>query len=140
MRCTTVQFVDTNILLYAISRDPAEQDKAKSASEILSGRDLALSAQVLQEFYVQATRASRPDPITHRQAVRLIESFHRFPVQDITSAIVMAALDARERFQLSYWDSAIIEASRAMGCTEVLSEDMGDGQDYAGVRVTNPFS
>ena len=75
----------------------------------------------------------------HRQAVRLIESFRRFPVQDITSAIVIAALDARERFQLSYWDSAIIEASRAMGCTEVLSEDMGDGQDYAGVRVTNPF-
>jgi hypothetical protein len=34
---------------------------------------------VLQEFYVQATRASRPDPITHQQAVRLIESFRRFP-------------------------------------------------------------
>jgi predicted nucleic acid-binding protein len=134
-----VQFVDTNILLYAISQDPAEQDKAKCANEILSGRDLALSAQVLQEFYVQATRTSRPDPITHRQAARLIESFRRFPVQDITSAIVMAALGTRERFQLSYWDSAIIEASRAMGCTEVLSEDMGGGQDYAGVRVTNPF-
>jgi predicted nucleic acid-binding protein len=134
-----VPFIDTDILLYAISQDPAEQGKAKSANEILSGRDLALSVQVLQEFYVQATRASRPDPITHRQAVRLIESFRRFPVQDMTSAIVMAALDARERFQLSYWDSAIIEASRAMGCTEVLSEDMGNGQDYAGVRVTNPF-
>src|ERR1700677_780237 len=139
MRCTTVQFVDTNILLYAISRDPAERDKARGADEILSSRDLALSVQVLQEFYVQATRASRPDPITHQQAVRLIESFRRFPVQDITSAIVMAALAARDRFQLSYWDSAIIEASRAMGCTEVLSEDMGDGQDYAGVRVANPF-
>jgi predicted nucleic acid-binding protein len=134
-----VRFADTNILLYAISRDPAEQDKAKRANEILSGADLALSVQVLQEFYVQATRVSRPDPITHQQAVRLIESFRRFPVQDVTSAVVMAALAARERFQLSYWDSAIIEASRAMGCTEVLSEDMGDGQDYAGVRVTNPF-
>lgn len=98
----TVQFVDTNVLLYAISQDPAEQDKAKSANDILSGRDLALSAQVLQEFYVQATRASRPDPITHQQAVRLIESFRRFPVQDITSAIVMAALDTRQRFHLSY--------------------------------------
>jgi predicted nucleic acid-binding protein len=134
-----VQFIDTTILLYAISQDPAEQDKAKSANEILSGRHLALSVQVLQEFYVQATRASRPDPIKHPQAVRLIESFRRFPVQDITSAIVIAALDTRARFQLSYWDSAIIEASRAMGCAEVLSEDMGDGQDYAGVRVTNPF-
>jgi predicted nucleic acid-binding protein len=134
-----VRFVDTNVLLYAISGDPAEQDKAKRAGEILADRDLALSAQVLQEFYVQATRASRPDPISHQQAVRLIESFRRFPVQDITSAIVMAALDTRQRFQLSYWDAAIIEASRALGCAEVLSEDLGDDQDYGGVRVINPF-
>jgi predicted nucleic acid-binding protein len=136
-----VRFVDTNILLYAISRDPAEQDKAKRANEILAERDLALSVQVLQEFYVQATRVSRPDPITHEQAVRLVESFSRFPVQDVTSTIVMAAVGTRKRFQLSYWDSAIIEASRALGCTEVLSEDLGDGdgQAYAGVKVTNPF-
>jgi predicted nucleic acid-binding protein len=134
-----VQFIDTNVLLYAISRDPAEQDKAKRANDILAGRDLALSVQVLQEFYVQATRASRPDPITHQQAVRLIESFRRFPVQDVTSTIVTAALGTRQRFKLSYWDSAIIEASRAMGCVEVLSEDLDDGQDYAGIRIINPF-
>jgi predicted nucleic acid-binding protein len=134
-----VRFIDTNVLLYAISRDPAEQDRAKRANDILADRDLALSVQVLQEFYVQATRASRPDPISHQQAVRLIESFRRFPVQDITSAILMAAMDMRHRFQLSYWDAAIIETSRAMGCAEVLSEDLGDGQDYAGIRVINPF-
>jgi len=134
-----VRFVDTNILLYAISRDAAEQDKAKRANDILTERDLALSVQVLQEFYVQATRASRPDAIAQQQAVRLIESFRRFPVQDVTSAIMMAALAARQRFQLSYRDAAIIEAARAMGCTEVLSEDLSDGQDYAGVRVSNPF-
>jgi predicted nucleic acid-binding protein len=135
----TVRFIDTSVLLYAISRDPAEQDKAKRANDILADRDLTLSVQVLQEFYLQATRASRPDPITHQQAVRLIGSFRRFPVQDVTSAILMAALDTCQRFQLSYWDSAIIEASRALGCTEVLSEDLSDGQDYAGIRITNPF-
>jgi predicted nucleic acid-binding protein len=134
-----VRFVDTNVLLYAISRDPAEQDKAKRANDILTDRDLALSVQVLQEFYVQATRASRPDAIGHDQAVRLIQSFRRFPVQYVTSGILMAALDARQRFQLSYWDAAIIETARAMGCPEVLSEDLNDGQDYGGVRVTNPF-
>jgi predicted nucleic acid-binding protein len=74
-----------------------------------------------------------------QQAVRLIESFRRFPVQDVTGVILMAALATRQRFQLSYWDSAIIEVSRAMGCAEVLSDDLGDGQDYAGIRVTNPF-
>lgn len=134
-----MRFVDTNVLLYAISRDPAEREKAERANDILADRELALSVQVLQEFYVQATRVSRPDPITHQQAVRLIDSFRRFPVQDITGAILTAALDTRLRFRLSYWDSAIIEASRAMGCGEVLSEDLGDGRDYAGVRVVNPF-
>src|SRR6204780_3026231 len=129
----------TNVLLYAISRDHAEQDKAKHASDILAERDLALSVQVLQEFYVQATRASRPDAIDHQQAVLVIQSFRRFPVQDITSGIMLAALDTRQRFQLSYWDAAITEASRALGCTQVLSEDLNDGQDYDGVRVANPF-
>jgi predicted nucleic acid-binding protein len=134
-----VRFADTNILLYAISHDPAEQDKAKRANDILADRDLALSVQVLEEFYVQATRASRPDAIGHSQAVRLIQSFRRFPVQDLTVGIMMAALDARQRFQLSYWDAAIIAAARAMGCAEVLSEDLNDGQDYGGVLVINPF-
>lgn len=134
-----MQFVDTNVLLYAISRDPVERVKAERANEILSNRELALSVQVLQEFYVQATRASRPDAITHGQAVRLIQSLRRFPVQDITVGVMTAALDARERFQLSYWDAAIVEAARAMGCAHVLSEDLNDGQDYAGVLVTNPF-
>ena len=135
-----MEFVDTNILLYAVSRAPDEQEKATTANAILNARNVAFSVQVLQEFYVQATRASRPDAIGHRQAVLLIESFRRFPVQDITSGIMMAALDARQRFQLSYWDAAIIEASRALGCTHVLSEDLSDGQDYGGVQVTNPFA
>lgn len=134
-----MRFVDTSVLLYAISTDPAELAKAKRANEVLAERDLALSVQVLQEFYVQATRASRPDPVSHQHAVRLIESFRRFPVQDITDGILMSALTARQRFQVSYWDAAIIEAARVMGCTEILSEDLGDGQDYAGIRVANPF-
>lgn len=134
-----MRFADTSILLYAISHNPAEQPKARRANDILADRDLALSVQVLQEFYVQATRGSRPDAIGHSQAVRLIESFRRFPVQDITSGIMLAALETRRRFQLSYWDAAIIEAARVMGCTQVLSEDLNDGQDYTGVQVVNPF-
>lgn len=137
---TSVRFADTNVLLYSISADPAEQAKADRARAILASRDIGLSVQVLQEFYVQATRANRPDAITHEQAVRLVESFRRFEVQDITSEIMVAALTTCRRFQISYWDAAVIEASRALGCDVVLSEDLSDGQDYAGVWVENPFS
>jgi predicted nucleic acid-binding protein len=134
-----VRFVDTNVLLYALSRDPEERDKAKRANEILAAGDAALSVQVLQELYVQATRESRPDPLTHDQAVKLVESLLRFPVAEITSRTMLAATATRERFQISYWDAAIIEAARSLGCDVVLSEDLSDGQDYAGVRVENPF-
>jgi predicted nucleic acid-binding protein len=138
-RSTRVRFVDTNILLYAISRDPAEQEKANRANEILAGRDVALSVQVLQEFYVQATLGNRPDPLSHEQATRLIESFLRFPVQEITTAVMLAALTTRDRFGISYWEAAIVEAGRALGCDVVLTEDLSDGAEYAGVRVENPF-
>ncbi len=134
-----MRFVDTNILVYAISSDPRERDKAERANLILATKDLGLSVQVLQEFYVQTTRESRPGRLTHERAVGLVESFLRFPVHPITTGIVQAALATRERFGISYWDAAILEAARSLGCDTVLSEDLSDGQDYAGLRVENPF-
>ncbi len=135
-----MRFADTNVLLYAISRDPEEQTKAARANDLLSTRDIGLSVQVLQEFYVQATRETREDRLTHAQAATLIDSFRRFPVQETTLSMVLSALSTRQRFDISYWDAAILEAARALGCEVVLSEDLSDGQDYAGVRVENPFS
>jgi predicted nucleic acid-binding protein len=134
-----VQLVDTNILLYAISRDPAEAPKARRANEILTAGDVGLSVQVLQEFYVQATRATRAEAITHDQATGLVEAWRRFPIQDLTVEVMVAAFETRRRFGISYWDAAIIEASRALGCTAVLSEDLDAGTDYDGIRVLNPF-
>lgn len=134
-----MRFVDTNVLLYAISRDPGEAAKAKRANELLAAGDLGLSVQVLQEFYVQATRASRGDAISHEQAAGLIESWRRFPIQALTVDVMTAALGTRHRFGISYWDAAIIEASRALGCAVVLSEDLDTGTDYDGVRVQDPF-
>lgn len=136
---TIVRFVDTNVLLYSVSKAPEEREKAAIARDILRQRDLALSVQVLQEFYVQASRESRPDRLRHDQAVLLIESFCRYPVQDLTLAIVRAACVTRARWGISYWDAAVLEAARSAGCEVVLSEDLSDGQDYGGVRVENPF-
>jgi predicted nucleic acid-binding protein len=138
-RSTLVRFVDTNVLLYAISRDPEERNKAARANEILDARDVALSVQVLQEFYVQATREGRPDALSHEQAAALVESFLRFPVQEITADIMLAAFTTRARFGISYWDAAILEASRALRCDVVWSEDLDEGTDYEGIRVENPF-
>ena len=135
-----MRFVDTNILLYAISRDPSEHMKETRANEILDAGDIGLSVQVLQEFYVQSTRASRGDAIRHGQAAGLIDSWCRFPVQATTVELLKAAMVTRTRFGISYWDAAILEAARALGCDVVLSEDFASTTDYAGIRVEDPFS
>ena len=134
------RFVDTNVLLYAVSRESAEQPKADQARALLASADLVLSAQVLQEFYWQATRPAGCTALSHQQARTLVVSWLRYPVQEITAALVLAATELASRYRISYWDAAIIEAARAQHCAVVLSEDLADGQDYGGVRVTNPFT
>ena len=133
-------FVDTNVLVYAVSAAPEDEEKRRRALELLAGRDLVLSVQVLQEFYVQATRPSRPGALRHDEAVAIIESLLRFPVQDITLEVVHLALSFCGRFGISYWDSAILAAARLSGCALVYSEDLSSGQDYDGVLVSDPFS
>jgi predicted nucleic acid-binding protein len=134
-----MRFLDTNILLYALSTDRREATKAAKALELLNHADCALSVQVLQEFYVQATRESKTDAITHEQALALIESWERFKIQDITVGIMRAAFKTKRRYRISYWDAAIVEAARTAGCEAICSEDFNDGQDFDGVRIENPF-
>ena len=90
-----MRFVDTNVLLYTVSTAPAEAPKKRAALLLLDADDLALSVQVLQEFYVQATRSTRADPLSHDQAQALVEAFMRFRVQDDTVPIMKAAMESR---------------------------------------------
>jgi predicted nucleic acid-binding protein len=133
------RFLDTNVLLYSISRDPAEVGKREIAEGLLDADDMALSVQVLQEFYVQATRATRTDALPHDIAAGLIRTWMRFKVQEITLPIMVGALEIKAAHRLSYWDAAIVAAARALGCRELLSEDMAHGREVEGVRIVNPF-
>ena len=133
-------FVDTNVLLYAVSTAVEEGKKRVTARAILERDDLVLSAQVLQEFYVQATRSTKPDRLAHESAVGLIESWLRFRVIETTVPLVQQALATAARWQVSYWDAAIVEAARIGRCSRVLSEDLQAGMSFAGVTVRNPFA
>jgi len=136
---TMLRFIDTNVLLYSISRDPAEERKRERAVALLQEDDLALSVQVLQEFYVQSTRGSRPDSLPHDLAADLIRTWMRFPVQEATVRVHEAALEIEAAHGLAYWDSAIVAAARALGCQELHTEDLDHGRQIGGVTVINPF-
>lgn len=132
-------FLDTNILLYSISRSPEEAEKRAQAITLLERDDCALSVQALQEFYVQATRPTRADPLPHEIAAGLIRAWGRFRVQETTVALVHAALDLKARCGFSYWDAAIVAAAVAQGCDTLFTEDLSHGQVVEGVRIVDPF-
>jgi len=136
---TILRFLDTNILLYSISRDPAEARKRDCAIALIDAGGNALSVQVLQEFYVQATRPSRPDALPHDIAAALVRTWLRFKVHDISGPVMIGALEIKSAHSLSYWDSAIVAAARALGCRELYSEDMTHGREIEGVTIINPF-
>jgi len=129
-------FLDTNILLYAASSAKSEQNKRTKARELLAMEGGGLSVQVQAEFYVNATGKFK---LPHDKVVGILESLDSYPVLALTEAVFWAALQIKGRYQLSYWDSAIIAAALELGCTTVYSEDLNHGQSYAGVRVSNPF-
>ncbi len=129
-------FLDTNILLYASSRDAAEQHKRAKARDILTLDGVGLSVQVLAEFYVNATtKLNLPED----QVTRVLDALEIYPILPVTEAVFWSALAIKKRYQISYWDGAILAAAAELGCHTVYSEDLNHGQTYGGVRVVNPF-
>jgi len=135
---TTARFLDTNILVYAYDLD-APGKRAVALRLVEQGwRDLgetAISVQVLQELYVNLTRRS----VSFAEAGQIVRDFAAWPIVQNTLSLLLVALDEQARWQLSLWDALILAAARASGASELLTEDLSHGQDFDGVRVTNPF-
>lgn len=132
-------FLDTNILIYAIEVDGPDPEKSVVARELVRRNDVSLSTQVLGEFYRAVTSTRRAVPLGHEDAVAWVQLWKRHDVRTITVGHVDLALEISGRYQVSYFDALILAAARLAGCATVFSEDLGDGQDYGGVRVGNPF-
>ena len=136
-----MRFVDTNIPIYAVSPRSEDSSKRRISRELIEqdAGSLAVSIQVLGEFYAQATRPSRPRALTHHEAMAFIRELRRHHVQPLTVVTFEKAMQYRELFHLSYWDCLILAAAKLSGCDAVYSEDMSASQDYDGIRVINPF-
>lgn len=133
-------FVDTNVLVYA--RDRTEEEKHRSALRWLAAlwqaRAGRLSWQVLQEYYVTATRKLDP-PRGRADAREDVSSLVTWRPIDVDLVTLDRAWDVEDRFGLSWWDAHIVAAAQVGGCTHLLTEDLQDGQSLGGVTVISPF-
>ena len=133
-------FVDTNVLLYA--HDASESYKQPVArallEELWADRSGVLSTQVLQEFYVVATRKFQP-PMPRSDARELVALYATWLVVQIDPALILDAAALEERAQLSFWDALIVEAARRAGATRLVTEDLQDGRRIEGIAIQDPF-
>ena len=137
---TAPVFVDSNVLVYV--RDLADGDKQAQAAawmaELWRSHRGRVSSQVLTEFYLNVTQKLRPglDREIARADVRALSAWQPVPLDE---QVFDQAWHVQDRYGLSFWDALIVGAARVCNCAYVLTEDLQDGQELAGVRVMNPF-
>jgi predicted nucleic acid-binding protein len=131
-------FIDTNVLIYAATGTGAERLKRERALSLIASTDFGISTQVLQEFYVSATRKARIR-MPPRIALEWMEQLDGRPCIVVDPDLVKLAAAISIQYQVSYWDGAILAAAEALGAQVVYSEDFQHNQKYRAVRVENPF-
>jgi len=131
-------FLDTNVLVYAVSSAEHEAAKSRKALELVQTSDFGLSAQVLQEFYVTVTRKIKR-PLAPELAVALMDQYRVFPVVATDYPLIVSAVELSLRYGISYWDGAILAAAEALEARVLYTEDLSHGQRYGTVRAVNPF-
>jgi len=133
-------FIDTNILVYA--NDKSEKDKYNKAKKLLLNgiinENIAVSAQVLSEFYVTVTQKIKktlPADIAKKE----IQLFKAVDIIDIDFHLIIKAINISHKHSLSYWDSLIVAAAQKAKCNILYTEDMNPDQTIDSVTIKNPL-
>lgn len=131
-------FLDTNILVYAVSSAAGDAAKKARALDLVQRSDFGLSAQVLQEFYVAVTRKIRT-PLAPDLAVALMDEYRVFPTVPTDYPLIVSAVELSLRYGISYWDAAIVAAAEVLEASTLYTEDLNHGQHYGQILAVNPF-
>lgn len=131
-------FFDTNVLVYAQAADDPRKRKIarKLLSTHLKDQTAVISTQVLQEYFVATTRIGLPAEIAQQH----VATYAHANVVQVTTDLILAAIDLHRLQKLSFWDALIVRSARAAGCSVLFSEDMTHGKNYEGVLIENPFA
>jgi predicted nucleic acid-binding protein len=131
--------LDTNILVYSVDRQAGQRRIV--ADEIIEKavlRDCWLTLQAVSEFYA-ATIRKRLVPASDA-AAQAEDWMTLFPCAAASPAAVRAALAAAAAGRAYYWDALLVATAAEAGCSFILTEDMADGDSFAGVTVLNPIT
>jgi predicted nucleic acid-binding protein len=132
-------FIDTNIFVHTLDRYDKNKQKAarETVKRIVENDSAVVSTQVLQEFYTICTMK------LHFMPLRVKEYVHNYSenleVVQNSCEIIERGIDISIISQISFWDALIIAAAEYSKCSEIITEDLNDGQIISGIRIRNPF-
>ncbi len=136
-----MNFIDTNIFVYA--HDETDPQKAQKARQLLiecmNSHKGRISTQVIQEFCNVALRKSLT-PLKVSDARKIVrELLMPFLAHQPDGTFYLRVLEMYERYSLSFYDAAIVQAANDLNCTILYSEDLQSDAVYGKVKVVNPF-
>jgi predicted nucleic acid-binding protein len=128
-------FLDTNVLIYAVAKNDARAAKA----EALLASGGMVSVQSLNEFVSVARRKLGMSWKDVKELLELIGVLCPKPVP-VSLEIDKAALVIAEKYGYGIYDALIASAAIAAGCKTLYSEDLQDGQIInRQLTIRNPF-
>ena len=129
-------FLDTNVLIYAASTRIDDPRKFAIARGLISRTQFCLSGQVLSEFVSNmAKKFSMPSG----EIAMWLDRLSEFAILPVDIDLVKGAVATSQRYQISYWDGAIVAAADRLGAPILYTEDLNHEQNYGSVKVINPF-
>ncbi|MDO4224211.1 MAG: PIN domain-containing protein [Acinetobacter sp.] len=112
-------FIDSNILIYAVADDDY---KRNIANNLLKSNHIVISTQVLNEF---CNVILRKNILSYDDLLKAVKSFSKnFTVVNVDSDLIIYALNVKNRYHYSYWDSVMIASALNAGVPILYSEDM----------------
>jgi predicted nucleic acid-binding protein len=136
-----LEFVDTNVLVYAFDLSAGEKQTTavRLLERLWNCGTGCLSVQILQEFYVTVTRkVALPLPVDEaRSRVRELAVWRIFAPD---AGDVLDAISLQQDARIGFWDAMVVLGASKLGCETLWSEDLTDGQVIRGVRIRNPFA
>ena len=131
-------FIDTNILVYAsLQDDLTKHEIAVSLLDGLKGSTIFVSTQVLSELSVALLKHHLSEERITDIIGQIADSFN---VSAITYETVARAWKVKKKYRYSYWDCLIIAAALENECTQLVSEDLQEGQMLdRKLKIVNPL-
>jgi predicted nucleic acid-binding protein len=134
-------FIDTNVFVYHL--DATHAGKHEAAGQLvrraLVERNACISFQVVQECLNTVLRKAEV-PLDEAGARSYLDVvLAPLMLVPATATLYQRALEVRQRWRFSFYDSLIVAAAQSAGCKRLLSEDLQHGQRFDGLVVENPF-